>query len=342
MSAELATTYLGLALATPIVASAGPLNDNVDVVQRLEAAGASAVVMPSLFEEEVLAEELMLNRSLEAGSERFAEALDYFPDVPEIATAGDRYVRRVVQLKEAVHIPVIASLNATTPGGWVRYAALLADAGADAIELNLYHIASDPNRTGAQVEDDRLAVVETVRATIDIPLAVKLSPYFSSMANFARRVVDAGADGLVLFNRFYQPDLDLEELEVVPRLDLSTPAELRLPLRWLAILRPLLDPHVSLAATSGVHSGLDAAKAIAVGADVAMTTSSLLHNGPEHVGTIVTELQEWLRSHEYVGVGQLRGSMSHASTPDPAAFERANYMKVLHSWVGREELGAQS
>jgi dihydroorotate dehydrogenase (fumarate) len=333
MGADLATTYLGLPLASPIVASASPLTGEVDTARRIVDAGAAAIVMPSLFEEEIVREEVELNLSLEAGSEHFAEALDYFPGIAEIATAADRYVAKVADLKAAVDVPVIASLNATSTGGWTRYAALLADAGADAIELNLYHVAADPGRSGAEVEDEKLAVVAAVRrATTGIPLAVKLSPYFSSIAHFARRVVAAGADGLVLFNRFYQPDVDLDALDVVPRLELSSPWELRLPLRWTAILRPLLAG-TSLAATSGIATGTDVAKAVAVGADVAMMTSAILRHGPAHVATVTDELQRWLDDHDYVSVAQLRGSMSHATTPDPAAFERANYHKVLHSWT---------
>ena len=332
MGAELTTTYLGLALSSPIVASASPLTGELDTARRIADAGAAAIVMPSLFEEEILQEEIELTRALEAGSEHFAEALDYFPSISDIARAGDRYVERLAGLKAAVDVPVIASLNATSAGSWTRYASMLADAGADAIELNLYTVAADPDRSAADVEDDKLATVAAVRAAVSIPLAVKLSPYFSSLANFARRAVHAGADGLVLFNRFYQPDIDLDALDVVPRLELSSPWELRLPLRWTAILRPLL-PGVSLAATSGIASGTDAAKAIAVGADVAMMTSAVLRHGPQHITTTITGLQAWLDDHDYHSVAQLRGSMSHATTADPAAFERANYLKVLHSWT---------
>jgi dihydroorotate dehydrogenase (fumarate) len=332
MAADLTTTYLGLTLTSPIVASASPLTGEVDSARQIVDAGAAAIVMPSLFEEEILREEVDLNRALEAGSEHFAEALDYFPGVDAIATAADRYLDKVTALKGALDVPVIASLNATSPGGWTRYATLLAKAGADALELNLYHVAADPDRSGADVEDEKLGVIAAVRGAIGIPLAVKLSPFFTSTAHFARRAVEAGADGLVLFNRFYQPDVDLEALDVVPRLELSSPWELRLPLRWIAILRPLLGD-TSLAATSGIASGTDAAKAIAVGADVAMMTSAVLRHGPDQLATVTGELQRWLDDHEYESVAQLRGSMSHATTADPAAFERANYHKVLHSWT---------
>jgi dihydroorotate dehydrogenase (fumarate) len=332
MSVDLTTMYMGLALASPIVASASPLNDDTDSVCRIADAGAAAVVMPSLFEEEILQEEIELNRALEAGSNNFAEALDYFPAIPEIATAGERYVRRLANLKSVVGVPIIASLNAASPGGWVQYATQLADAGADAIELNLYTVAADPERSGADIEDDKLAVIAAVRAAVEIPVAVKLSPYFSSLAHFAARAVNAGADGLVLFNRFYQPDIDLDTLDVVPRVELSSPWELRLPLRWIAILRPTL-PTTSLAATSGIWAGTGAAKAIAVGADVTMTTSAVLHHGPGALTNIKRELEDWLDEHGYTSVGQLRGSMSYATTDDPSAFERANYRKVLHSWT---------
>jgi dihydroorotate dehydrogenase (fumarate) len=341
MSADLATSYLGLPLTSPVVASAGPLTGEVDTARRLADAGAAAIVMPSLFEEEILQEDIDLNRALEAGSEHFAEALDYFPAVTEIAHAGDRYATRLNQIKEAVDVPVIASLNAISPGGWVHWAGHLVEAGADAIELNPYNIAADPDRSAADVEDERLSIVAAVRSAVDVPLAVKLAPYYSSMANFARRVVEAGADGLVLFNRFYQPDIDLEALDVVPRVELSSAWELRLPLRWCAILRPLL-PTASLAATSGVESGTDVVKAVAVGADVAMTTSAVLRHGPEHVATVIAGLRGWLDEHEYESVEQLRGSMSHARTADPAAFERANYVKVLHSWTAPHHLTPSS
>ena len=337
MAADLSTTYLGLALASPVVASAGPLTGDVATAREIVDAGAAAIVMPSLFEEEILQDEIELNRALEAGSENFAEALDYFPAVPDIATAGDRYLTTLGEIKAAVDVPVIASLNATSPGGWVRYASLLSAAGADAIELNLYHIAADPERSAADVEDEQLAILADVRRAITIPLAVKLSPYFSSMAHFARRLVDLGADGLVLFNRFYQPDIDLEALDVVPRLELSSPWDLRLPMRWIAILRPLL-PATSLAATSGIASGTDAAKAIAVGADVTMMTSAVLRHGPAQIAATLAGLQDWLDEHDYDSVDQLRGSMSHATSPDPGAFERANYLRVLHSWTAPHHL----
>jgi dihydroorotate dehydrogenase (fumarate) len=339
---DLTTTYLGLELRSPIVASASPITDDPDVVRRLEDAGAAAVVLPSLFEEEILHEELELNRALDAGSEHFAEALDYFPTIEELPHAGDRYVTRLERIKAATSLPVIASLNATSPGGWTDHARRLQDAGADALELNLYHLAADPLLTADDVEDRDLEIVAAVREEIDIPLAVKLSPYYSAMAGFARDVVRAGADGLVLFNRFYQPDLDLETLTVVPRVELSSPSELRLPLRWIAILSPHLAGRASLAATSGIASGTDVVKALLVGADVAMTTSALLRHGPEHVAVIEAELLAWLTEREYESAAQMRGSASHATSGDPAAFERAGYVRTLHSWSAPPHLTPSS
>jgi dihydroorotate dehydrogenase (fumarate) len=332
MSVDLRTRYLGLDLRSPLVASASPVTGQPDYAVRLEQAGAAAIVMTSLFEEEILSEELELNRSLEQGTEHFAEALDYFPALPSLATAADRYLDNLERLKSRLSVPVIASLNATTSGGWVEYAGRLADAGADALELNVYHLVADPTATAADAESADLELIASVRAALDIPLAVKLSPYYSALAGFARAVVDHGADGLVLFNRFYQPDLDLETLDVVPRIELSRQWELRLPLRWIAILRPQLGTHVSLAATSGVHTGTDAVKALAVGADVAMMTSALLHHGPDHVRLVEEELLGWLAQNEYESVSQLRGSASAATAENPSAFERANYLKTLRSW----------
>jgi dihydroorotate dehydrogenase (fumarate) len=333
MTVDLRTTYLGLELRSPLVASPSPLTREQDSVLQLVAAGAAAIVLPSLFEEEIVHEELELSRSLEAGSDQFAEALDYFPNIEPFAGVGDRYLARLQRIKARAGVPVIASLNATSSGGWVRYAGLMQEAGADALELNLYHLAADPTRTAADMEALDLELIAAVRDAITIPLAVKLSPYYSALASFARQAVERGADGLVLFNRFYQPDFDLETFEVVPRLELSLPSELRLPMRWTAILRPQLGPAVSLAASSGVHGGTDAIKALMVGADVAMTTSALLHHGPEHLRTIEGELVAWMTEHEYESVDQLRGSATAAAVADPSAFERANYMRTLRSWT---------
>jgi dihydroorotate dehydrogenase (fumarate) len=338
MTVDLRTRYLGLELRSPIVASAAPQNGEPAMARRLEAAGVGAIVLPSLFEEEILAEELELNRSLEQGTEHFAEALSYFPAVETFVGAADRYLARLERVKTEVAVPVIASLNASTSGGWVRHARRLEDAGADALELNLYHMAANPNRTAADSEAADLELIAAVRATITIPLAVKLSPYYSAFANFATAVIAAGADGLVLFNRFYQPDFDLDSLEVVPRLELSQTWELRLPVRWIAILRPQLGPGVWLAATSGAQSGTDVLKGLMVGADVVMMTSALLRHGPEHVATVETELRTWLIEREYESTDQLRGSASAATVDDPDAFQRANYMATLRSWVAPREL----
>jgi dihydroorotate dehydrogenase (fumarate) len=336
VTVDLSTRYLGLDLRSPIIASAAPNNGDPGMARRLERAGVGAIVLPSLFEEEILGEELELNLALDQGTEQFAEALDYFPAVDRVIGAADRYVSSLERVKAAVDVPVIASLNASTPGGWVGYARQLEAAGADALELNLYHLAADPGRTADEMDAVDLALIASVRASVAIPLAVKLSPFYSAFANFAARAVAAGADGLVLFNRFYQPDLDLDALEVVPRLELSHPWEMRLPVRWIAILRPQLGPGVSLAATSGAASGQDVVKGLMVGADVVMMTSALLRQGPEHVSTVVAGLRAWLAEREYESVAQLRGSASQATVGDPSAFERANYMQTLRSWTTTE------
>jgi Dihydroorotate dehydrogenase len=342
VTVDLRTRYLGLELSSPIVASAAPRNGEPVTAGLLEGARVGAIVLPSLFEEEILAEEIGLNRSLEQGTEQFAEALDYFPAVDAFVGAADRYLASLERIKAEVAVPVIASLNASTIGGWVRHARRIQDAGADALELNLYHVAADPRRTAAEMEAADLELIAAVRASVTIPLAVKLSPYYSAFANFAAAAVGAGADGLVLFNRFYQPDLDLDSLDVVPRLELSQPWEMRLPVRWIAILRPQLGPDVSLAATSGVHTGTDVVKGLMVGADVVMMTSALLRHGPEHIATVEAELRAWMTDHEYESVDQLRGSASAATAENPSAFERANYMQTLRSWVAPRELTATS
>jgi dihydroorotate dehydrogenase (fumarate) len=336
MTIDFSTRYLGLELRSPIVASAAPHNADPVMARRLERAGVGAIVLPSLFEEEILAEEIELTRSLEQGTEVFAEALGYFPAMQQFAGTADRYLTALTRVKASVVIPVIASLNATSVGGWVAHARRIQDAGADALELNLYHVSADPRSSAAEIEARDLDLIAAVRAAVTIPLAVKLSPFYSAFANFAAAAAGAGADGLVLFNRFYQPDLDLESIEVVPRLELSQPWEMRLPVRWIAILRPQLEPEVSFAATSGAHSGADVAKGLLVGADVVMMTSALLRHGPEHVASVERELGEWMEAHDYSSVSELRGSASAATVEDPTAFERANYMATLHSWAAAE------
>ena len=340
MTVDLSTRYLGLELRSPIVASASPLTRDPAMVAKIEEAGAGAIVMPSLFEEEIENEEIELAASLDQGTNHFAEALDYFPEVDTFIGEGDRYLRSLESLKGRVSIPVIASLNANSVGGWVRFAKLMADAGADALELNLYRISVDRSHTAADIEDEDLDLIAAVRAAVALPLAVKLSPYYSAMANFASRAVEAGANGLVLFNRFYQPDIDLDELAVVPRVSLSHPSELRLPMRWTAILRPQLGPQVAIAATSGIHSGEDVVKALMVGADVAMIASAILREGPGKIAQIETEMRAWLEENEYTSVTQLRGSASQGSVEDPATFERAQYIRTLHSWSAPAHLTA--
>lgn len=328
---DLTTTYLGLVLDCPIIASASPATRNLDSLRELEDAGIGAVVLPSLFEEEVLAEESALHEALERGSESFAESLSYFPTSHLGPHGPDRLLELVEAAKEALSIPVIASLNATAPGSWSKYATAMVEAGADAIELNIYALATDPYRTAADVEAAYLDTIRQVRAAVPVPLAVKLSPYFSSLPHFAAAAVTAGADGLVLFNRFYQPDIDVETLAVRPRVDLSQPPELRLPLRWLGILRPQL-PRTSLAATTGVYDGEDVLKALLVGADVAAMASALLRHGTQQVTHALAGLREWLREQDYESVDQLRGSMSASTASDAAAFERSQYVNTLLSY----------
>jgi len=333
VSADLRTRYLGLELRSPIVASAAPLNRDPTFARRLERAGVGAIVLPSLFEEDILAEEIELNRSLEQGTEHFAEALDYFPALDHATSIADRYLASIERLKSEVAVPIIASLNATTPGSWVQYSRRIEAAGADALELNVYRVAADPLCGAGETEAADLELIAAVRASVRIPLAVKLSPFYSAFASFAAAAVKAGADGLVLFNRFYQPDLDPDTLEVEPMLELSRPWEMRLPMRWIAILRPQLGSGAFLAASSGVDSATDVIKCLIVGADVAMMTSALLRHGPEHVSTVEAGLRAWLDEHGYQSVTQLRGSASQATAGDAAAFERANYIRVLRSWV---------
>lgn len=327
----LVTTYLGLTLPSPLVASPSPATGRLDSLLQLEDAGVGAVVLPSLFEEEVEAEAITFHERRETGAGVSGEASDYFPDVDLDHLGLERHVLLVEEAVERLDIPVIASVNGRSAGGWVRYAQDLVSAGAQAIELNMYDVAVDPSQSAADVESGYLQLVAAVCSAVEVPVAVKLSPYFSSFAHFAGEVVAAGADGLVLFNRFYQPDLDLETLDVTPRLELSRPGELRLPLRWIAILRPRM-PDTSLALTSGVASGADVAKGLLAGADVVMTASEMLRQGPRRAAGILDELTTWMQASEYESVDQLRGSVAQHSVRDPGAYERAQYQRVLSSW----------
>ncbi len=327
---DLGTEYLGLRLANPIVASASPLTGQVDDLVRLADAGVAAVVLPSLFEEQIEADALFLDDYdvFDVGAEA---AHGHAPSLGHLTEGPDHYLVLIERAVERLSIPVIASLNGVTPGGWTTFAALAEEAGATAIELNVYQVAADPAVTGAELERRTVDLVAEVREVVEIPVAVKLSPYFSSMANMARRLVEAGADGLVLFNRFYQPEVDLELLSVEPRIELSTPSELRLVLRWMAILRGQIP--CSLAATTGVHTAEDAVKAILSGADVVMMTSALLSNGPGRVAEVIDGLATWLTERGYASVDQARGSLSQQAIPNPAAVERANYAQNLASYL---------
>jgi dihydroorotate dehydrogenase (fumarate) len=330
--ADLRTRYLGLPLRAPLVASSSPLTGTLDGLKRLEAAGAGAVVLPSLFEED-LAEEAREVDALLATGATGAEARAGHPEQVGYGAGAAAYLALVEQAKASLSIPLIASLNGTSRGGWVRHAARLEQAGADALELNVYYVSSSPGQSGSEVEWRYLDIVAAVRQAVGIPLAVKLSPYFSSVTNMAGQLVEAGVDGLVLFNRFYQPDLDVETLHVVPSLELSTSVELRLPLRWIAILYRRW--RVSLAASTGVHTAEDAVKVLLAGADVAMMTSALLRHGPDHLSEVEAGLRAWLERHGHGSVEEVRGRLSQRSVPDPAAFERANYLKVLASHPAR-------
>ncbi len=324
---DLSTTYLGLKLPSPLVASASPLSRDVDGICRLEDAGASAIVLYSLFEEQLRQEEMDLQYHMTAGTESSPESLTYFPQPSEFHTGPEGYLEHIRKAKASVGLPIIASLNGTTLGGWTKFAAEIERAGADAIECNIYFIPTDPRLTAADIEKTYLDIVRAVKETVTIPVAVKLSPFFSNLANFARRLDDAGADGLVLFNRFYQPDIDLEELEIRPNVLLSTPQALRLPLTWIGILYGRVQ--ASLAGTGGVHSAEDAVKLLMVGANVTMLCSSLMRHGVNHLRHLERELREWMEEHEYESVAQMQGSMSQLRCPDPGAFERAQYMRAV-------------
>jgi dihydroorotate dehydrogenase (fumarate) len=327
---DLSTTYLGLSLPHPLMPGASPLVDDLDMVKRLEDAGAAAIVMHSLFEEQINGERVQTLRQIEAHTESFSEAPSYFPDRPAFSVGPEPYLEQIRRIKAAVHVPVIGSLNGTTATGWLDFARLIQQAGADALELNFYVVATDPLEHGQAVEQRALDILRRVKASVTIPIAVKLSPFFGSFAHVASQLDGLGADGLVLFNRFYQPDIDVETLEVVPHLQLSDSSELLLRLRWLAILSGHL--RASLAVTGGVHTAVDAIKAVMAGAHAVQMVSALLHHGPERLKTVREDMVRWMEAHEYHSLRQMQGSMNLTRCPDPAAFERANYMRALQSW----------
>jgi dihydroorotate dehydrogenase (fumarate) len=333
MSADLRTRYMGLELRNPLVAAASPLTANVDSLKRLQDAGVAAVVLPSLFEEQIEHEEMATHHLMLSGAEVSPESSGFFPEMPQSGSGVDKYLQLIGNAKKALSVPVIASLNGYTPGGWTHYAKQFEAAGADAIELNVYFLATDPDDTSQAVEQRYVDLVAAVRAETSVPVAVKVAPYFSAFSNMARRLVTTGASGLVLFNRFVQPDIMLDELEVAPHLVLSTSDEVRLALRWIAILHGHVD--ASLAATGGAHTAEDVLKLLLAGADCVMVASSLLNNGPGHVATLLAGVERWMTERDYVSVRQMRGSLSQHACPNPAAFERSNYMKALKSYTSK-------
>ncbi len=328
---NLTTTYMGLALDNPLVPGASPMAESLDTVRRLEDAGAPLIVMPSLFEEQIVREEVNVTRSIDGPKNSYAEALSYLPEPEDFVLGPDDYLEQVRRLKATLSVPVIASLNGTTEGGWVRYARLIEQAGADGLELNLYELSTDLNESSQDVEARDLRLVRAIRQAVKIPLAVKLSSFYTCLPHFVHQLDELGVDSLVLFNRFYQPDLDIENLEAQRVVQLSTSAELPLRLRWLAILWGKVRP--GLAVTGGVHSAEDAIKAIMCGATAVQMVSALLKNGPEYLEQVRVGMARWLDEHEYESLDQLRGSMSLQRVPDPKAFERANYMRILQSWT---------
>jgi dihydroorotate dehydrogenase (fumarate) len=326
---DLSTTYMGFKLPHPLIPGASPMVDNLDTVRRLEDAGAPLLVMHSLFEEQIVNEELYFTRTMEDADYSTPEAMSYFPRPAEFVLGTEEYLNQIFLLKRVVSVPIIASLNGTTEGGWLAYAGLIEQAGADGLELNIYDLAADPNETGEQVESRALRVVRAVRDSLTIPIAVKLSPFYSSIANFAKKLDNLNVNALVLFNRFYQPDIDIEELQAV-RVNLSTPSDLLLRLRWLALLHGKV--RASLAATGGVHSATDAIKAVMAGADGVQIVSALLQRSPAYLKEVREGMAHWMEEHAYESLAQMRGSMSLARCADPKAYERANYMRLLQSW----------
>jgi dihydroorotate dehydrogenase (fumarate) len=324
---DLSTVYLGLTLKNPLVVSASPLSEDISSLRRMEDAGAGAIVLYSLFEEQLRREQIDLHHHTTYGTNSFAEALTYFPEPEEYKVGPDGYLEHIRKAKAAVDIPVIASINGSTPGGWTNFALAMQAAGADALELNVYNIPTDLDMSGEMVEQNLIEIVRAVRNTVSIPIAVKLSPFYSNMANLAKKLAGAGANGLVLFNRFYQPDIDLEALEVRPHVLLSTPAAMRLPLRWIAILHGRVP--VDLAGTSGIHKAEDVIKMLMVGANVTMMAATLMRNGIDYLRTVEAEVRFWLQDHEYDSVRQMIGSLSQKNSGNPAAFERANYIRSI-------------
>jgi dihydroorotate dehydrogenase (fumarate) len=327
---DLSTTYLGLDLPHPLMPGASPLVDDLDKVRRLEDAGAAAIVMRSLFEEQLAMEQLATVGHVDAHEGAHAEAASYLPSLDTFRLGPEDYLEQIRRIKQAVNLPLIGSLNGVTAGGWLDFAGQIAEAGADALELNVYFLAADPDESGEQVETRILEMVGAVKKQVQIPVAVKLSPHYTALANFARRLVSAGADGLVLFNRFYQPDIDVDELEVSRRLRLSDSKELPLRLRWLAILSGRIE--TSLAVSGGVHTPIDAIKAVMTGAHAVQMVSALLEHGPEYLGQVKKGVAEWLEEHEYESLGQMLGSMNLERSPNPSGYERANYMEILQTW----------
>lgn len=327
---DLNTTYLGLELKNPLVASASPFSRDPQHAQELSEAGVSAIVMHSLFEEQVIRESLELDHFLSRDRESFQEALTYLPEMGRYAIGPDAYVEKIQQVKAVSQVPVIGSLNGVSTGGWINYAKKIEEAGADALELNLYNVVTDLKQTSTELEDAYITLVRDLRDQLTIPLAVKLSPFFTALPNFIQHLAEAGADGVVLFNRFYQPDFDLEELEISPTLTLSTSEEMRLPLRWIALMYGRIE--IDFALTTGVHQGTDLIKAMMAGARVAMVTSTLLKNGLGYATKLLAEVQLWMEDHEYESIAQMQGSMSRKGAHEDAAFERANYIQVLGSY----------